>query len=437
MNIPKLIVDLFGIGIEIFLAMLFYRTIWHIKVVKKRFYILGFSCFAIISLVALHMFTNQIIYVIIFIALTFMLGIYFNKSTSAWIFFSLVLSAIFFISEIATGLIHINVLGITMENIQSRWTDYAFGLLCAKLITLILIYTIRFFISLLKGVAINRWYNIFMVFLPSQSLMLCFLVFELSPVVDNHKIIYINIIAVFISLILIFITMYIMNNQLKAMTYREKYEIAQKRWQAQIKHYDDLYLAQKEIRAIRHDMKSMLTALMGLLNKGSIVEAIKQINNIQEGIQITDDIIDTGYPAIDAIVSAVIKKASDLDISIEYKIIVESLYIDQCDIALILANALENAIEAISKSVGIEKKINLHISNRSDYLFILVENQASVEPNNELRTTKVDIINHGFGIYNMKTLARKYDGTLDTRYDKENQTFSVEILIKNKSSCHL
>ncbi|MCL2313342.1 MAG: hypothetical protein FWC41_12865, partial [Firmicutes bacterium] len=307
----KLIIDLFGIGFEIYLVMLFYGTFLQLKVIKKRFLVLGFISLASINFVKFLILDVPILFVLLSMFIIFMYGFFYVKSLSTWILFAFLLSALFFVSELVVAIIQTNVLGLPIENIQNMWLSYAIGMLCAKLFTLVLIYLIRLFVPLKKGAINNKWFNLLLLFLPLQSLMLCFLVLELSFTTDNYSAIFIGEIAVIISLVLIFATMYIIHNQLKAMAYKKEYEFAKQRWKTQIEHYDELYDTQKEIRSIRHDMNSTLLALSGLIEKGKTDEALKKINNTQKIIHKTDSVIDSGLPAIDAIMNAFVKKAND------------------------------------------------------------------------------------------------------------------------------
>lgn len=86
------------------------------------------------------------------------------------------------------------------------------------------------------------------------------------------------------------------------------------------------------------------------------------------------------------------------------------------DIALILANALDNAIEATEKiSDNAQKVINLSILNRGNHLKIEVTNPIS-KPidirNNNIYSTKQNKDEHGFGLRNIQSLARKNNGEM-------------------------
>ena len=429
----KVLIDLIGISFEIFVAMLFYRIFWQLKAVKKITYALGFTIFAIINIFAIQFVHNPILMIIVYIVMIFGLGIYFEKSITSWFLFALVLSALIVISEIMTGIIQTQVLGISIEDIQDWTVAYAIGLVCSKLFALIIVLTIRLFILPKEHVIHNKWFNLVMLFLPIQSLILCFMVLELASVVDKIGVIYISEVAIVISLILVFVTMFILNNQLKSMLYKNKYESAQQRLQIQVKHYNELYEAQNEIRSIRHDIKNKLVAISGLIEKGQIDEALIQIRKDTAIIQTIESVIDTGFPALDATINAYIKKTENLNLKFIHKIIIDPpLLINQIDLAIIISNALDNAMEAVKESIGIDKNILLGITSEADFISVYIKNKATTKIDKHFRTTKKNKSNHGFGINNMKVIVTKYDGDFQINFDEETKEFTIKILLKNQ-----
>jgi sensor histidine kinase regulating citrate/malate metabolism len=226
-----------------------------------------------------------------------------------------------------------------------------------------------------------------------------------------------------------------MSNQFKALRYKQDYETAQYRLQAQIAHYSELSAAEQELKAMRHDLKNELLALSGLLAANRTQEAAAYLARTEARIRATEDVVNTGYPAIDAIVNSKIKKARESSMAVHYKMLVETpLLIDPFDMAIILGNALDNAIEAVLTSTGVSTDIHAAVTGRSDYLSVLIENHASEPVDRELRTSKKDPANHGFGIRQMKMIAAKYDGDLTADFDEANHKFSLRILLRNQAA---
>ena len=228
--------------------------------------------------------------------------------------------------------------------------------------------------------------------------------------------------------------MLMIRNQQKAFQYKKEYDLAQQKLNIQIEHYQKLYDAQREIGAIRHDIRDKLTAISGLLSQGNIPEAIAHITGIVDKVEKKSDIIDTGHPPIDAVINAKITKAEESDIYIKHKLIIENpIDISQLDIALLIANALDNAIKGILRSTDVERFIKLDVTNTTEYISILVENQSSGPVYDNFQTSKPEKINHGFGLEQMKAITKKYNGDINPKYNSENYKFTLEILLKNKA----
>ena len=227
--------------------------------------------------------------------------------------------------------------------------------------------------------------------------------------------------------------MIILNKQQKALIYKRDYEVAQARLKMQIEHYQAIYQEQQRIKSIRHDINNNLIAISGMLKNRQVQEAVAQINKICDNVVKISDTVNTGFPPIDAILSTKIAKARESDIEIVYSILIDGeLYIDQFDIAVILANALDNAIEGIMQSDNVERKIAVNISRAAEYISIFIENNATGLIYNDFLTTKPDGNNHGFGMAQMTEVAQKYNGSLRPSYDSQLKKFSLKGMLKNQ-----
>ena len=88
----------------------------------------------------------------------------------------------------------------------------------------------------------------------------------------------------------------------------------------------------------------------------------------------------------------------------------EELSIADTDLASLLGNALDNAIEGVQNAAG--KKITLRCRMDKGLLMLRLENPAGEEISPDLSTTKADKSSHGFGIHGMREIAERYGGTL-------------------------
>ena len=107
------------------------------------------------------------------------------------------------------------------------------------------------------------------------------------------------------------------------------------------------------------------------------------------------------------------------------------LNVDQFDLAALVANALDNAIEGIQRSGDVDRTIQMSIASVSDYVSVLVENPASGPINKDFSTTKPDRGDHGFGLKQIRTIAQKYNGDVEPYYDAEYGKFCLSVLLRN------
>jgi len=431
MNVAQLSIHILGIGFGIYLTMVFYGIFWEMKPVRKLNFVLGFCIIGLLKTITVAFFHTGVILALVSIISSFFLAQYFQANMTSKALFSVLFTALLVVSEMIVGVALMLALGASAEDVQNNFIAYTVGLLASRLVGLFLIYAIKF-IKGLRNQGFNKWFNLLLLFLPLQSLTMCAAVYGIAGITADGRITAMSMFVLLVSFSVLVITLFIIKKQSEALEYKRKYELTQSKLQAQLEHYNELYQAGQEIRGIKHDMQSTLVAINGLLKDGHAQGAIERIEKMQSNIRQTEPLVNTGYPMIDAIVSAKMKKASDCNISIVHKIMIEELHVDQLDIALILANALDNAIEAVMKSPNVDPEIYVLIFNKVAYLSIAVENRTSEPPDKNLKTTKLDKVNHGFGIKQMKAIATKYDGDLTTNYDVETQKFSLKILLKNR-----
>jgi sensor histidine kinase regulating citrate/malate metabolism len=172
-----------------------------------------------------------------------------------------------------------------------------------------------------------------------------------------------------------------------------------------------------------------------MLKMGQVDDAIRRINEKNEHINEAEDLVNTGLPSIDAILSEKVGKARKYGIDIGYTIIIDGgLEIDQHDIAVTIASALDNAIEGVVRSDDVSKVITLNMCRIGEYISILVENDATGPIYDDYRTTKPDKNNHGFGMRQMREVSQKYNGSFRPSYDKNKRRFSLKIMLKNQKT---
>jgi len=165
----------------------------------------------------------------------------------------------------------------------------------------------------------------------------------------------------------------------------------------------------------------------------------RSIGKMEETVSRLDFTYQTGNPITDIIIhqkgQEAWKKQIPFEVDFAYPC---KLPIDVYDIAVILNNALENAIEACDRAEG-EKQIRLRSFVRGCLFFIEVENDFAgnivMEKESGLPvSSKGNGKLHGIGISNIQRCARKYMGDIDIAISETDgrKKFSLTVMMNGK-----
>jgi len=175
-----------------------------------------------------------------------------------------------------------------------------------------------------------------------------------------------------------------------------------------------------EIRAMRHDMRNNTNVLKLLLEKGEYEKMREYLEEMGENLESADISAHTGDTIADAIIADKTSKAEALGITLKSSGKISGIEISPVDMCKILANLLDNAIEAstapeLSELQHDIKQIELQFRKTENFFMISVSNPCFKAPEIEdgrIVTSKNDRKNHGFGIHNIETAAYAYGGEL-------------------------
>ena len=185
-----------------------------------------------------------------------------------------------------------------------------------------------------------------------------------------------------------------------------------------------------EIETVRHDLKNHLLCISEYICENKLESALQYIQKISDKSQkeIPRRTI-TKYPALNAILD--LKRMICIENNIDFKsfILEEMPDIDDTDFCIVLANLLDNAIDAEVKEK--EGEIRLSISTTGNYLRITVQNKISesvLEHNKNLNSSKECSKLHGFGIQSVKETVQKNDGMQE--FYEEKGWFIADVMLK-------
>lgn len=426
------VINLLGNICELFIILFFLKDNYKPRV-KKAVFIPLCVVFTLFQFVNTNLFLKESTLVLLgaFI-FTVLIMVLYQIEWQYIVLLSFVICLLNGLSEFVVGMILSVVLNIDISKLQENIFLFAVCTLTSKFLaySLVLITKVKRLIT--KGENIKH--NVLWVFLlPVASVLIMFLFLKCCYLMNDNGF---NVITLITSVILAFANIaifYIIDKQNELIETKEKLLFTEKHINNQVIHYQDLYKYQNEMRIFRHDIRNRLVSLIGLLKQSQTEKAISEMeSNLNWINEMNDNIVNSGNPVIDAILQSKLRDAKEKGISIEIFIRFSAdVEIDEIELGIILGNALDNAIEAVEKIAdGENKTIQFKLISTKDRISISIENPVkdNVDVNN-LSTTKVNKIFHGYGVERIKQIARKYDGFAN--FTCENSIFTTNINMAN------
>lgn len=182
------------------------------------------------------------------------------------------------------------------------------------------------------------------------------------------------------------------------------------------------YIAEAQMRydrtkAFRHDIKNHLSVLNGLLNSGKLDESKSYLQKLEAASAKLSIPYQTGNPVVDILLSEKLELAKTDGILSEVTLCLpKPCGVDDFDLCVIFANALDNAIRACRVIEG-AKSIRISGERQGDFYMLAFENTCSDEP----------LPPAGIGLSNIKSVAEKYHGAMLA--EKADGHFCLNVLL--------
>ena len=212
---------------------------------------------------------------------------------------------------------------------------------------------------------------------------------------------------------------------------------------AEAKYFELSAKADTQIRAMRHDMKNNVQVLMQLLENGDYDKMRDYLEEMGGNLTAADISAHTGSTIADAIIADKSRKASEAGAELVVSGVISGVEFTPVDMCKILANILDNAVEAVSDESLSEllpefKKIELNFKKTDKFFMISVTNPCSTCPvivDGQIQTDKSDKKNHGFGLKNVREAASVYGGEVELSCEEKSHVcvFRTEILFNLES----
>lgn len=343
-------------------------------------------------------------------------GSFFEKLTYTLYFISLIL----LYKQLCSPLYQME--GIMPDEAYRIWDLATCGL---ELILLYLL--VRLFHRLKVTPSLRRMpKTIFMTLYFPVSFILCYCIIWVNPVLTEQ---YSYPAVAFIILTNLPMVYYLVVSIINAYEEQRKLDTALTQTQAELDGYRCSIAAQEQVRKERHELKNRYFYLQTLLREKQYDQAEAFLAQ-QTGQQadLPGDIA-TGNPLLDYLLNCKTAEARKQEIKTYTEIVLPAnLQIDETSLCSILANLLDNAIEASRNEKEADLQIVLNCT--PGYLTCRISNRISediAESNPELHTTKADTANHGYGLKIVQETVAQCEGML--QLDTEHGYFTAKVML--------
>ena len=343
------------------------------------------------------------------------------------IFLTAIIVTLSSLSETAVALFSSYILNKEIAVLKTGIYLFA-GMMVSKLIIFAIIAIIKFGKHSLPKFKISMLWS-YIGFMLITSIMIIFVILDyMYYIMDNpsKKVIAISVI---ITLILTNIALfYIIDKICDYFIVKQNLLIANTLVENQKSTYKELYDNQVQIRKIKHDLKNTMIGILHELDNDNISNAKEHIKTSCELLESQNSFI-CGYSIIDTILSIKNERATSLGIKLDVEIeLQQRIGVDTIDLSVIMGNAIDNAIEATEKLSSNHKAVDISIISKNYSLIIIIKNPVphKIDISN-LISTKADSESHGYGILQMRSLAKKYNG--DIFFDCNDEQFKTTIIL--------
>lgn len=203
--------------------------------------------------------------------------------------------------------------------------------------------------------------------------------------------------------------------------------------------YDRVVRKMESTREYRHDMRHHFAVIEGLAKQGECDKIIEYTSNLNGSFGKLESISYCKNSEVNAILSEYIARAENKGCRITHSLTLpEMLPFGENDICIVLANAIDNAINACCELPEEERYINISAEYRDGHrLLVAVENPCShaVEfDENGLPVTDEHSDEHGIGLRSVKRIAERYNGFMRCMLENGEFVFQAALFYDNSAS---
>lgn len=180
----------------------------------------------------------------------------------------------------------------------------------------------------------------------------------------------------------------------------------------------------------KHNLVNELIVLRNGIENGDKTAVMNNLNRIINSYDIKERISNSGNNIVDTLLNFKYATAKEKGIQFLLKIFIpDEIPIDQCDVGVVVGNAIDNAIDAVEQCNVCSKIIKIVMGVKKETFVMVIENpyehKIRTDKRGSLLSTKEDSNRHGYGVSSIKRIVEKYNGEVIINTD--NNIFSLTV----------
>lgn len=185
-------------------------------------------------------------------------------------------------------------------------------------------------------------------------------------------------------------------------------------------------------REERHNFVNKLIVLKDDMEHSEKERALEELNRLMQELPGKSIISNCGNSTVDALINFKNITAEKAGVAFRLKIFIPAnLPINQCDLGVVMGNALDNAIEAAEQYDGMDKFVEIIMGVKKEALVLTIKNpfcnEIRKDKQGNLLSTKSDGNRHGYGVKSIRRVAEKYNG--EVLIETEKQLFLMTVIM--------
>lgn len=298
----------------------------------------------------------------------------------------------------------------------------------SQFIQIIVVFTVRKIFLKVKSAEIeSKLWLVYIVF-PLYSLsLIMLLVYSFDGPINLFQTRVFTYIAISLLAINIFIYRFIMKESERVFE-AQKNEMEIQHAQSIVHLYDQITKERDVLGKREHEFKNTITVLQGLIANKQY-DKMKEILDVQNTELLNNtNVFETGNRLINTILNTKYAEAREKGITFRFVINdLSSLKIEDRDCMVIISNIINNAIEAAEKCPEDRRIMSVKAIIEDGQFVFACRNNFICELAPNLQSTKCDVINHGYGINNIREAVGRNNGS--SYFEKEKDEFIAVVII--------